>query len=380
MSGTVVQRSPAHRRPRPDGGSPAARVPVRAQASAALALMRAAKGCVASTTRSVRSWAQPRGQALRAAEPADAGRHRLRLRPAGAAGERQGDGEAAMPATGVRAPGRSPRRCRPGSVSACSPHPGAFSMTGDALSTVSPAAPWLTIVGHRRGRPRGPEPRRRAPPSTARRLVYGGRRHLALAGAARRRDADLAEPDLGRLSGAPGPARAATCILATGDPFHYGIGAEIARLVPADEMRVFPTPPPSASPAPASAGRWPRRACLTLHGRALPRLVPHLQPGARLLVLTWDGTTPAAVAALLRRARLRRVAPHRAGGHGRPARAPPRARRPSGFDLDGDRPAQHPRHRGRRPTRRRRSSPSARASTMPGSRMTASSPRPTSAP
>ena len=38
---------------------------------------------------------------------------------------------------------------------------------------------------------------------------------------------------------------------------------------------------------------------LTLHGRPLEAIIPHLQPGARILALSWDDATPAKLAALL---------------------------------------------------------------------------------
>ncbi len=131
------------------------------------------------------------------------------------------------------------------------------------------------------------------------RVVWGGRRHLALvaplAAEARPWPSPIGEayPEILARRGEP------TCILATGDPFHYGIGAEIARLVPAEEIRAFPQP--SAFSLACARLGWPLAecACLTLHGRALARIVPHLQPGARLLVLSWDETTPGAVASLM---------------------------------------------------------------------------------
>lgn len=169
-----------------------------------------------------------------------------------------------------------------------------FSMTGDALSM-----PWLTIVGIGEDGRAGLNPAACAALDGAG-LVYGGRRHLALAGPlaaeARTWPSPIADAYPGLLARRGQP----TCILATGDPFHYGIGAEIARLVPAEEMRVYPHV--SAFSLACARLGWglAETACLTLHGRALPRLIPHLQPGARLLVLTWDGTTPGQVAALLR--------------------------------------------------------------------------------
>ena len=69
-------------------------------------------------------------------------------------------------------------------------------------------------------------------------------------------------------------------------------------------------------------------ALVSLHGRALERIVPHLQPRARVLALSWDGETPARLAALLCARGLGEFAPDRAGGDGRPARAPPLARPP----------------------------------------------------
>lgn len=172
---------------------------------------------------------------------------------------------------------------------------GALSMSADSLSS----APWLSIVGIGEDGRAGLTPSAAAALDAAK-VVYGGRRHLALAGPL---DAETrpwpspiheAYPEILARRGRP------TCILATGDPFHYGIGAEIARLVPADEIRAFPQP--SAFSLACARLGWPLAECalVTLHGRALTRIVPHLQPGARLLVLSWDGTTPGALAALLR--------------------------------------------------------------------------------
>ncbi len=88
-------------------------------------------------------------------------------------------------------------------------------------------------------------------------------------------------------------------MLASGDPFHYGVGVQLAEIVPAAEMQVFPQAS-SFSLACARLG-WAQADCalVSLHGRALERIVPHLQPGARVLALSWDGSTPAKLAALL---------------------------------------------------------------------------------
>lgn len=158
--------------------------------------------------------------------------------------------------------------------------------------------PWLTIVGIGEDGRAGLSAAAAAALDAAE-IVWGGRRHLA-----------LAAPLAGETRVWPSPITDAyaailarrgrpTCLLATGDPFHYGIGAEIARLVPIAEICAFPQP--SAFSLAAARLGWPlaQVACLSLHGRALNRIVPALQPGARLIALSWDGGTPGAVARLL---------------------------------------------------------------------------------
>jgi len=88
-------------------------------------------------------------------------------------------------------------------------------------------------------------------------------------------------------------------VLATGDPMWFGIGVTLARHVPTDEMWIIP----GASAFALAAARmgWPLAEveCLTLHGRALALLNAVVAPGARLLLLSADGTTPLAVAKAL---------------------------------------------------------------------------------
>ncbi|MDA8249997.1 MAG: precorrin-6y C5,15-methyltransferase (decarboxylating) subunit CbiE, partial [Rhodospirillales bacterium] len=88
-------------------------------------------------------------------------------------------------------------------------------------------------------------------------------------------------------------------VLASGDPFCYGVGARLAHLVPANEMLCLPVP--SAYSLACARLGWSLVdvTTLSLCGRPLATLIPHLQPGARLLVLSADGATPAAVADLL---------------------------------------------------------------------------------
>lgn len=130
-------------------------------------------------------------------------------------------------------------------------------------------------------------------------IVFGGARHLALVGRVQGEARAWPRPFGGAIPAILAERGRRVCVLATGDPFHYGIGAELAEAISAAEMKIIPQ---RSSFAMACARlRWPQEDCalVSLHGRALQRIIPHLQPRARVLALSWDAATPAAVAALL---------------------------------------------------------------------------------
>ncbi len=79
----------------------------------------------------------------------------------------------------------------------------------------------------------------------------------------------------------------------------FGVGASLSRQLSADELQVLPAPS-SYSLAAARLG-WPLQevALMSVVARPLAGVVRHLHPGARLLVLSNDGHSPAALAALL---------------------------------------------------------------------------------
>ena len=131
-------------------------------------------------------------------------------------------------------------------------------------------------------------------------IVFGGRRHLALAaplirGATRAWPSpfDGAADEVSRHRGRQ------VCVLASGDPLYYGVGAVLARAIDPREMIVLPAP--SAFSLAAARLGWsvPDTVLLSLHGRSLDLVRPHLQPGARILVLTSGGDGPAALSQLL---------------------------------------------------------------------------------
>ncbi|ABC23787.1 bifunctional cobalt-precorrin-7 (C(5))-methyltransferase/cobalt-precorrin-6B (C(15))-methyltransferase [Rhodospirillum rubrum] len=131
-------------------------------------------------------------------------------------------------------------------------------------------------------------------------LLLGGQRHLDLVPVVAGQERQ-AWPSPFSLAYDLVLARRGTpvCVLASGDPMHYGIGASLAARLEPGEMRVLPAP--SSFSLAAARLCWPLQDCqlLTVHGRPLESVRVALYPEARLLILSEDGQTPAALAALL---------------------------------------------------------------------------------
>jgi precorrin-6B C5,15-methyltransferase / cobalt-precorrin-6B C5,C15-methyltransferase len=132
-------------------------------------------------------------------------------------------------------------------------------------------------------------------------VVFGGARHLALAAPLIRGiprpwpvPFDPAVAEVLKLRGR------AVCVLASGDPFCHGIGSLLSRHVACEETLALPAP--SAFSLAASRLLWPlpQTVLLSLCGRSLDFVRPHLHPGARILILTAGADAPAALALLLR--------------------------------------------------------------------------------
>jgi precorrin-6Y C5,15-methyltransferase (decarboxylating) len=167
------------------------------------------------------------------------------------------------------------------------------------MPETAPTTRWLSIVGIGEDGIEGLSATARALVSGAD-IVFGGERHLKLA-------APLIK---GRASAWPSPfargveevlaARGSqVCVLASGDPFNYGVGSVLAGRVPPEETLVVPAPSAFSLAAARLCWALPETALVSLHGRELSRIRPHLHPGARILALTSDSEGPAALARLL---------------------------------------------------------------------------------
>lgn len=191
------------------------------------------------------------------------------------------------------------------------------------------AAPWLTIVGIGEDGLAGLSDAAKAAIAKAE-IVFGGARHLELASPA------IAGERRGWLSPFERSVEAVLAarnrrvvVLASGDPYFFGVGVTLSRAIPRAEMTVLPAP--SSFSLAASRMGWALQdtACVSLHGRPVDLIRPHLHPGAHILALTSDSDGPKALARLVSEAGFgrstltvlealggsrERVRPHRADG------------------------------------------------------------------
>ncbi len=131
-------------------------------------------------------------------------------------------------------------------------------------------------------------------------VVFGGVRHIELAAPLISGESEAWQSPFEKSVEAIVARRGSpVVVLASGDPFLYGVGATLARRIDAGEMRTIPAP--SAFSLAASRLGWALQevATVSLHGRPLDLIRPHLQPGARVLALTSDENSPKALAELL---------------------------------------------------------------------------------
>lgn len=165
-----------------------------------------------------------------------------------------------------------------------------------SVARPSARTPWLNIVGVGADGLSGLAPEAHEAVARAT-TVIGGARHLEML---------PEQPDQERLVW-PSPLETALdwiearagqplCVLASGDPFWFGVGATLMRRFPVEATRVFPAP--SAFSLAAAHMGWPlqQTRCLSVHGRPMEALRPWLHDGARLLILSRDGETPGALA------------------------------------------------------------------------------------
>ena len=161
--------------------------------------------------------------------------------------------------------------------------------------------PWLTIVGIGEDGVEGLAPAARAAIAQAT-VVFGGERHLALA-----RSLIMGEriawpsPMTDGIPAVLARRGSRVVVLASGDPFCFGIGSVLARTLPMAEMLCLPAPSAFSLACARLGWSLPEVETISFCGRPLEAIRPLLHSGARVLALSADHATPAALAALLAR-------------------------------------------------------------------------------
>jgi precorrin-6Y C5,15-methyltransferase (decarboxylating) len=158
---------------------------------------------------------------------------------------------------------------------------------------------WLSIVGIGDDGLEGLAPAARRLIDRAEVLV-GGERHLAMLPDDDREKLTWPTPLVGLIDDIKAHRGRRVCVMATGNPMFYGVGVTLARHIPIEEMEVVPAP--SAFALACARLGWSQAdvETLTLHGRPPESIHAYIQPDVRLLILSYDGSTPARVAELLR--------------------------------------------------------------------------------
>ena len=127
-------------------------------------------------------------------------------------------------------------------------------------------------------------------------VIFGGPRHLDLIGAGlrgRRWPVPFSVDPVLALRGTP------VVVLASGDPFWFGVGAVLADRLDAREWVSHPAPSVFQLAANLLGWRMERIACHGLHAAPFEQLRSRLHPQARLVVTLADGGAPSRLAAWL---------------------------------------------------------------------------------
>ena len=157
---------------------------------------------------------------------------------------------------------------------------------------------WLSLIGIGEDGAEALSPAARTLLAQAQ-LVVGGARHLALAGPLAAKTMTWPSPMAAAIPEILARRGSPACVLASGDPFFYGVGNLLSAHVRPEEMQCLPAP--SAFSLAAARLKWSLQECclVSLHGREFERIIPALQPHAKILCLSWDETTPPRLAKLL---------------------------------------------------------------------------------
>ncbi|MDM3853315.1 MAG: precorrin-6y C5,15-methyltransferase (decarboxylating) subunit CbiE [Aphanizomenon gracile PMC649.10] len=131
-------------------------------------------------------------------------------------------------------------------------------------------------------------------------IIFGGERHLSMIPQDDNREKiSWKSPFSTSITDIINYRGEAVCILASGDPLCYGVGATILKDIDISEITIIPAP--SAFSLACSRLGWSLTEVetLSLCGRPVSLLQSYIYPGAKLLILSEGKNTPAVMAEIL---------------------------------------------------------------------------------
>ncbi len=157
---------------------------------------------------------------------------------------------------------------------------------------------WLHIVGIGQDGMTGLSPSAKEVVESAE-IIIGGDRHHRLSNAVTAERISWPSPFSDLIDQLVSYRGRRVVVLATGDPLWYSVGARIGRTIPPEQITYHPQL--SAFQLAAARMGWSLAdvETLTVHGRPVEQMIPFIQPGQRLLVLTTGEETPARIAEIL---------------------------------------------------------------------------------
>ena len=152
--------------------------------------------------------------------------------------------------------------------------------------------PWLTIIGIGEDGLAGLSEASRNALDRAE-TVFGGERHLKLAGIDRRGKPWPIPFDTACVTARRGRP---TAVLASGDPFWHGAGSTLASQLSPEEWIAHPSPSTFSLAASRLGWTLETTICVGLHAAPFERLIPLLARGARIICLLRDARAAADLA------------------------------------------------------------------------------------
>jgi len=157
---------------------------------------------------------------------------------------------------------------------------------------------WLTVIGI------GEDGLHSLPPSSlelikAAEVLVGGARHLAKVPDYGAQRMDWGKGFFNAIEELEDYKHKNVVVVASGDPLNFGAASTLRKRYAADEMTIIPAPGSFSLAAARMGWSLPDVEQVTVHGRPLEVINLYLAPGAKLLILSWNGASPADLANLL---------------------------------------------------------------------------------